>query len=230
MRSMCRIRPDMSRMAVGDGHGNGPQPRPPMNQLGHVVLRVRYRPENLIDGIQDARHQPHVRCQAAPTQILRQARVVLFRFWVDRGAALLESATGEMTYLLLCKPHHLLFDRDGGGESSTRGLWYSMCTGKMVRATSFFSGTWNAEQKQTKKSKEKGNEQVRIKAKRAGTEQERKEREMLYCNSTQLAPLSCTFSLYVLSTDLGAATRCLNDLQCAELSKGDSGKKQERRN
>ena len=125
-------RPDMSRMAVGDGHGNGPQPRPPMNQLGHVVLRVRYRPENLIDGIQDARHQPHVRCQAAPTQILRQARVVLFRFWVDRGAALLESATGEMTYLLLCKPHHLLFDRDGGGESSTRGLWYSMCTGKMV--------------------------------------------------------------------------------------------------
>ena len=132
MRSMCRIRPDMSRMDVGDGHGNGPQPRPPMNQLGHVVLRVRYRPENLIDGIQDARHQPHVRCQAAPTQILRQARVVLFRFWVDRGAALLESATGEMTYLLLCKPHHLLFDRDGGGESSTRGLWYSMCTGKMV--------------------------------------------------------------------------------------------------
>ena len=55
MRSMCRIRPDMSRMDVGDGHGNGPQPRPPMNQLGHVVLRVRYRPENLIDGIQDAR-------------------------------------------------------------------------------------------------------------------------------------------------------------------------------
>jgi len=65
---------------------------------------------------------------------------------------------------------------------------------------------------------------VRIKAKRAGTEQERKEREMLYCNSTQLAPLSCTFSLYVLSTDLGAA-RCLNDLQCAELSKETVAKK-----
>jgi hypothetical protein len=94
-----------------------------MNQLGHVVLRVRYRPENLIDGIQDARHQPHVRCQAAPTQILRQARAVLFRFWVDRGAALLESATGEMTYLLLCKPHHLLFDRDGGGGDTRGERW-----------------------------------------------------------------------------------------------------------
>jgi hypothetical protein len=75
-----------------------------------------------------------------------------------------------------------------------------------VRATSFFSGTRNAEQKQKAKSKKKGNEQVRIKAKRAGIDKkERKEGEMLYWNSTQLAPLTCTFSLYVRSTDLGAA-------------------------
>jgi hypothetical protein len=76
----------------------------------------------------------------------------------------------------------------------------------------FFQGRGTRSRNKTKKIKEKGNEQVRIKAKRAGTEQERKEREMFYCNSTQLAPLSSAFSLYVLSTDLGAAL-CLNDLQ-----------------
>ena len=153
MRSMCRIRPDMSRMDVGDGHGNGPQPRPPMNQLGHVVLRVRYRPENLIDGIQDARHQPHVRCQAAPTQILRQARVVLFRFWVDRGAALLESATGEMTYLLLCKPHHLLFDRDGGGSLQHVGSGIACAPEKWCERRRFFRGRGTQSRNKPKKAK-----------------------------------------------------------------------------
>jgi hypothetical protein len=41
--------------------------------------------------------------------------MVLFRCWVDQGASSLESAAGQMAYLLLWKPHHLLFGRDGGG-------------------------------------------------------------------------------------------------------------------
>ena len=145
-------------MAVGDGHGNGPQPRPPMNQLGHVVLRVRYRPENLIDGIQDARHQPHVRCQAAPTQILRQARVVLFRFWVDRGAALLESATGEMTYLLLCKPRGAnpttcCLTEIGGGSLQHVGSGIACAPEKWCERRRFFRGRGTQSRNKPKKAK-----------------------------------------------------------------------------
>jgi hypothetical protein len=101
-----------------------------------------------------------------------------------------------------------------------------MCTEKVVRAT-LFSGSRNAdEQKQKTKSKEKGNEQVSANNSKEGRDrQERKEREMLYCNSSQPAPLSCAFSLYVLSTDLGAVRAVsMTCSLCAEQRKRDSSK------
>jgi hypothetical protein len=83
-----------------------------------------------------------------------------------------------------------------------------------------FSGTWSAGQKQQTKSKEKGNEQVRIKAKKAGIRQERKEREVINRNPTQpqsLCPVRPRCTCFLLTWALRAVPMTWN--LCAEQRK-----------
>jgi hypothetical protein len=126
-------------------------------------------------------------------------------------------------------PPPVVWPRDGGGGLRHVGH-YSMRTGRVVRATSVFSGTRNAGQKQQTKIKEKGNEQVRMKAKRAGIRQERKKSAKCLIAtqlSQPLCPVRPRCTCFPLTWALRAVPMACN--LCAEQRKGDSGKTQERR-